>query len=303
MLLRLMAIGLSFVFTLSVSHAQQQSNAQTGQTQLNVEVITDDLDRPWGLAFLPDGSQLVTERGGALRHIVGGRVSRPIGGLPASLQAVGQGGLLDILVDPDFNTNQRIFFSFTEQGRRGRYSTAVASARLSVDQGQLTDVRVIFSANNKSTGGKHFGSRLVMGRDGTIFVTLGDRGTQMRAQDASDHAGSVVRINPDGSIPRNNPRIRGAAREIWSLGHRNAQGATLHRGALWTIEHGAKGGDELNRPRAGRNYGWPLISYGTNYNDTGFAQGSEAPGLEQPIYFGIRPLRPQVWPVLDHRAV
>ncbi len=260
-----------------------------GNTSLRTEIVAEGLDEPWGLAFLPDGSILVTERPGAIRRVVNGKVSDPFSGLPA-IGDVGQGGLLDIALDPDFAETQTIFFTFAEPSAAGdAYGTAVARARVDLDGEGLEDVQIIFSANKKSSGGRHFGSRLRFAGDGTLFVTLGDRGTQMRAQDPFDHAGSVIRINRDGSVPAENPFADGkdALPEIWSIGHRNAQGAAIHpqTGELWTLSHGAAGGDEVNKPQAGLNYGWPLISYGENYSGAPFAMGAAAEGLEQPIFY------------------
>ena len=263
-------------------------NAQAGTVSIAAEVIAGGLQRPWGMAFLPDGSILVTERAGTLRRIVGGEVSAPIEGVPAVL-ASGQGGLLDIALDPDYAENQTIYLSLAEADENGRAGTAVVRARLADDYRQLQNRKTIFRANKKSSGGRHFGSRLRFAADKTLFVTLGDRGTQLRAQDPFDHAGSVVRIARDGSIPADNPYAdgKGALPEIWSIGHRNPQGAAIHplTGELWTLSHGAAGGDEINNPQAGGNYGWPLSSYGSNYSGRGFEQGAEAMGMEQPAYY------------------
>ncbi len=269
--------------------AAQCCVAKQGSTPLMTEIVANGLDNPWGLAFLPDGSLLVTERSGTLRHIENGKVSRPLKGLPP-IREVGQGGLLDIVLDPDFSSNNRIYFSFSQKSNSGsQYGTAVASATLDLSRQSLNNLRIIFTSNKKSGGGRHFGSRLRFAPDKTLFVTLGERGSQMRAQDPFDHAGSVIRINRDGSVPKDNPFANGkkALPEIWSIGHRNPQGAAIHpkTGKLWTLSHGAAGGDEINQPNAGRNYGWPLISYGSNYSGGGFAQGSSAKGLEQPIFY------------------
>lgn len=271
------------------TQAAQCCVAKQGNTPLKAQVIAKGLDNPWGLAFLPDGSLLVTERSGALRHIENGKTSRPLKGLPP-IHEVGQGGLLDIALDPDFSSNNRIYFSFSQRSNSGsQYGTAVASATLDLSKQRLNKLRIIFTSNKKSGGGRHFGSRLRFAPDKTLFVTLGERGSQMRAQDPFDHAGSVIRINRDGSVPNGNPFADGkkALPEIWSIGHRNPQGAAIHpmTGKLWTLSHGAAGGDEINQPKAGRNYGWPLISYGSNYSGRGFAKGSKAKGLEQPIFY------------------
>ena len=260
-----------------------------GTTQLDAEVVADGFDIPWGMAFPGDGSILITERPGALRRVVNGVVSEPFEGLPR-IGATGQGGLLDVALDPNFANNRRIYISYTEPSNDwSAYSTAVARGRIDLAGGRVDDVEVIFSANNKSSGGRHFGSRLRFAPDGTLFITLGDRGEQMRAQDPFDHAGSVIRINPDGSVPADNPFADGTAAqpETWSIGHRNPQGAAVHpiTGALWTLSHGARGGDEINIPQAGLNYGWPLISYGSNYSGRGFSMGDTADGMEQPVYY------------------
>ncbi|MEM7197037.1 MAG: PQQ-dependent sugar dehydrogenase [Pseudomonadota bacterium] len=278
-----------FLFLLAPAQAENCCLATKGVVPLQTEIIAQGFDHPWGMAFLPDGSLLVTERKGQLRRVVAGKISKPFKGLPAVAE-IGQGGLLDIAIDPDFATNNRIFFSFAQpSSTRTHFSTAVARARLDINAGRLRDVAVIFSANNKSRGGRHFGSRIVFASDKTLYVTLGDRGTQMRAQHPFDHAGSVIRIARDGSVPPDNPFANGqeAQPEIWSLGHRNAQGAALHPNTkkLWTVSHGAAGGDEINVPHAGQNYGWPLISYGQNYSGLSFAQGTHAQGLQQPIYY------------------
>lgn len=279
---------------LTISFAQTANAAQCcvakqGSTSLKSQVIATGLDNPWGMVFLPDGSFLVTERSGTMRHIQNGKMSIPLKGLPP-IQEVGQGGLLDIALDPDFTTTSRIFFSFSQKSNTGNhYGTAVATAQLDLSKQRLINLKIIFTSNKKSGGGRHFGSRLRFAPDKTLFVTLGERGSQMRAQDPFDHAGSIIRINRDGSVPANNPFADGkeALPEIWSIGHRNPQGAAIHpqTGKLWTLSHGAAGGDEINQPKAGRNYGWPLISYGSNYSGRGFAKGSKAQGLEQPIFY------------------
>lgn len=273
----------------SQTQAAQCCIAKQGSTSLKTQVIAKGLDNPWGLAFLPDSSLLVTERSGTLRHIANGKTSRPFKGLPP-IREVGQGGLLDIALDPDFTSNNRIYFSYSQKSNSGsQYGTAVASATLDLSKQRLSNLKIIFTSNKKSGGGRHFGSRLRFAPDKTLFVTLGERGSQMRAQDPFDHAGSVIRINRNGSVPADNPFADGkkALPEIWSIGHRNPQGAAIHpkTGKLWTLSHGAAGGDEINQPKAGRNYGWPLISYGSNYSGRGFAKGSSANGLEQPIFY------------------
>jgi glucose/arabinose dehydrogenase len=247
------------------------------------------LENPWGMAFLPDGRVLVTERPGRLRIVDGeGRASAPVAGVP-KVFAASQGGLLDIALDPNFAANRFIYLSYAEP-RRGGAATAVVRARLDAAALRLDDLQVIFRQEPVHSGGQHFGSRLVFARDGTLFITLGDRySLSESAQDLSTTIGKVVRIHPDGAIPADNPfRGRSGARpEIFSYGHRNVQGAALEpaTGALWTIEHGARGGDEVNRPEPGRNYGWPVISYGRHYSGGRIGEGTEKAGMEQPLFY------------------
>ena len=252
------------------------------------EIVAKGLEHPWGLAFLPDGRMLVTERPGRLR-VVGrdGNVSEPLGGIPRVL-AEGQGGLLDVALDPRFAANGFVYLSYSEPAADGTSGTVVARGKLAGDR--LDDVRVIYRQQPKVRSAMHFGSRLVFARDGTLFITQGDRFRYRdQAQDLADHIGKIVRINPDGSVPSNNPFVgrRDARPEIWSYGHRNIQSAALHpeTGHLWTVEHGARGGDELNHPEAGKNYGWPVITYGVDYSGAKIGIGPEKPGMEQPVYY------------------
>jgi glucose/arabinose dehydrogenase len=258
----------------------------TKRGPIRVSTIAAGLDHPWGLAFLPDGRKLVTERSGQLRIVeADGRLSAPLANVPA-VYARGQGGLLDVALDPQFEQNRTLYLSYAEPGAGGA-STAVARARL--EEGQLADVRLIFRQEPKVQGSNHFGSRLVFARDGTLFVTLGERyAYRERAQDLSTDLGKIVRLNSDGSVPPDNPFVArpGVRPEIWSYGHRNVQGAAIHpsTGALWTNEHGAQGGDEINIPRAGLNYGWPVITLGIDYDGSKIGEGKAKPGMEQPIY-------------------
>ncbi len=274
--------------------AQGQTEAPRSPTPppaaaaVRVQTVAGGLEHPWGLAFLPDGRMVVTERPGRLR-IVGrdGRLSEPLAGVPQVL-ARGQGGLLDVALDPRFADNRLVYLSYAEPGEGGTAGTAVARGQLG--EGRLEDVRVIYRQQPKVVGSNHFGSRLVFARDGTLFVTQGDRyDYRDGAQDLSVGFGKIVRINPDGSVPRDNPFVgrAGARPEIWSYGHRNVQGAALHpqTGQLWTAEHGARGGDELNRPEAGKNYGWPVITYGVDYSGAKIGEGTAKPGMEQPLYY------------------
>ena len=271
------------------AHAQNQCClAAPGAVEVQAELVADGLRRPWALAFLPDGSQLVTERVGNLRHIVNGQISAPIAGLP-DIAAEGQGGLLDIALAPDFSENQLIYFTFAKPTGIWRWNTAVARARLDLDALRLENVEELFVASKPSSNGRHFGSRLRFAPDGTLFVTIGDRGDGVRAQDPFDHAGSVVRLNADGSVPSDNPFADGAQGlpQIWSTGHRNPQGAAIHpdTGALWTQSHGPAGGDEVNVPQPGLNYGWPVVGYGNHYSGRPLTFGQSAPGFEQPVYY------------------
>ena len=258
------------------------------QGAVRVETIARGLEHPWALAFLPDGRMLVTERPGRLRAVdPDGRVSEPLAGVPQVL-ARGQGGLLDVTLDPRFADNRLVYLAYAEPGAGSTAGTAVARGRLG--EGRLEDVRVIYQQQPKVEGANHFGSRLVFARDGTLFVTQGDRFTHRDgAQDLSVGFGKIVRINPDGSVPRDNPFVgrAGARPEIWSYGHRNVQSAAFHpqTGQLWTVEHGARGGDELNRPEAGKNYGWPVITYGVDYSGASIGEGTAKPGMEQPVYY------------------
>lgn len=272
--------------------AVAQETVATSAGPVRIETIAGGLDHPWSLAFLPDGTMLVTERPGTVR-LVGpdGMASDPIAGAP-STREWGQGGMLDVALDPDFAANGLVYLSFAEivDGNAG---TAVARAKLVRDGGaaRLEDTQVIFRLGRKTSTTRHFGARLAFAPDGTLFVTVGERGDMDRAQDASDHAGSVIRINPDGSVPADNPFAAGASGdglpEIWSIGHRNPQGAAINpaTGALWTVEHGARGGDEINIPQPGRNYGWPVISYGRHYSGAKIGVGTAQDGMEQPVHY------------------
>ena len=257
------------------------------------ETVANGLEHPWAVAFLPGGRFLVTERPGRLRVIEpDGRVGAPLAGLPA-LAAGGQGGLLDVITDSDFARNRTIYFCFSEPGEGGN-STALARARLADGASGLADVRVLFSQRPKVRSSLHFGCRIVERRaggqpDGTLFLTLGERFSHPAdAQKLDNHLGKIVRVGKDGRVPPDNPFVGrpGALPEIWSWGHRNVQGATLGPdGALWTTEHGAQGGDEINRPAPGANHGWPLVSFGVHYDGSPVGSGaSGAPGLAAPLH-------------------
>jgi glucose/arabinose dehydrogenase len=283
------APGLSFLAAAMMALAVSSASAQGQSPGFKADVLVDGLEHPWGLDFLPDGAALVTERPGRLRLLQEGRLSDPVTGVP-EVAARGQGGLLDVAASPDFAETGIIFMTFSEPGEGGA-GTAVARARLLRDgqSARLEQVETIFSMNRKSGRGQHFGSRIVLHPDGTLFFGIGDRGEGKRAQDKGDHAGSILRINRDGSVPEDNPfrNEQGALPELWSIGHRNPQGMVydpLTR-SIWTVEHGAMGGDEVNNPQAGKNYGWPVISYGVDYSGAKIGVGTEAAGYEQPVYY------------------
>lgn len=258
---------------------------RTAKELVRVATVARGLEHPWSLAFLPDGRILVTERSGRMR-VVGrdGALSAPLAGVPAVV-AQGQGGLLDVALDRDFATNRTIYLSYAEAGEGGA-GTAVARARLA--DAALSDVRVIFRQQPKVRGGLHFGSRIVQARDGNLFIVLGERFQRDRSQDLDTHLGKVVRVRSEGGAPPDNPFAGrpGVLPEIWSYGHRNAQGAALHplTGALWMHEHGARGGDEINIPEAGRNHGWPVITHGIDYSGAKIGEGKFKAGMEPPIY-------------------
>jgi glucose/arabinose dehydrogenase len=263
-----------------------------------IEVVADKLSHPWGLTFIDGGRMLVTERPGRLRLIQrDGSVGPAIAGLP-KIDVGGQGGLLDVLADSGFARNRTIYFCFSEPAAKGSgNSTALASARLSDDGKRLEQLKVLFSQKPKVASHMHFGCRIVESPDGKLFLTLGERFSHKQdAQTLDNHLGKVVRINKDGSVPPDNPFVgkAGALPEIWSYGHRNSQGATLGPdGRLWTHEHGPQGGDEINRPEAGKNYGWPVITYGENYGGGPIGEGLTAkPGMEQPLHYWTPSIAP-----------
>ncbi len=296
--------GFITAIVVSLSTAAADSQEFTSElAPLRAEIVASGLENPWGLAFLGNGEAIVTERPGRMRILSASGLSEPLSGLP-EIAAIGQGGLLDVAIASDFATSGTIFFTFSEPGEGGA-GTALASARLMRQGagGRLENVKTIFSMNRKTDTERHFGSRVVIGSDGTLFITTGDRGQGERAQDNFDHAGAVLRINADGSIPANNPFADGksGAPEIWSKGHRNLQGATIDAatGRLLTVEHGAQGGDEINAPEPGKNYGWPLISYGVDYGGGKIGLGTEAPGLEQPLFYWDPSIAPSGLVVYD----
>ena len=278
-----------------------QQPASPGQTRapgvktdvaLSHSVVASGLTHPWGLALMPDGRWLVTEKPGRLRIITAqGQVGEPVQGLPR-VDARGQGGLLDVITSPGFGQDRLIYWSYAEP-RDGGNATSVARGRLSNDGARVEDVQVIFRALPVYDGDKHFGSSLAFASDGKLFITLGersDRPMRAQAQDLGSHMGKTIRINADGSVPQDNPFVgrEGALPEIWSLGHRNVQGIAVQpgTGAVWTIEHGTRGGDEVNLDKPGLNYGWPDAAYGVEYAGGQITGGNtQAQGTEQPVYY------------------
>ena len=285
------SFGAALTLACALCAASALQPAHADLPTLTPVTVASGLAHPWSLAFLPDGNMLVTERVGRMRIVSPrGEIGPPLAGLPA-VDARAQGGLLDVVLDPKFAENRLVYWSYVEPGAQGSNGTAVARGRL--DGARLDDVRVVFRQTPKLAGVAHFGSRLVFGRDGRLFITLGDRFSQRdSAQKLDSHLGKVVRIEPDGRVPDDNPFVKTprARPEIWSLGHRNVQGAALHplTGELWTHEHGPEGGDELNIDLAGRNYGWPVISYGVDYGSGAkIGEGSAKDGMEQPLTYWV----------------
>ncbi|MEM7021373.1 MAG: PQQ-dependent sugar dehydrogenase [Pseudomonadota bacterium] len=288
----LIAMGLLVLGCEQAPSADLSSAVVADGASFRVVEVAGGLEHPWGMAFLPSGDVLITERPGRLRILRNGVLDpTPITGLP-EIQASGQGGLLDVALDPDFADNQLIYLSYAAFGDGGS-GTHVARARL--NGGALEDVEVIFEGFMGS-GGRHFGSRLVFDQDGYLYVTLGDRGDADRAQYLGDLAGKVVRLQPDGGVPQDNPFVGdgNAAPEVFSYGHRNPQGMTVHpeTGAIWLVEHGPRGGDEVNVVKEGVNYGWPVITYGRAYSGFSIGEGTEKEGMAQPAHYWVPSISP-----------
>jgi glucose/arabinose dehydrogenase len=280
---------------LAIPSAAGAQTFKSSAGDLKVETVAGGLSHPWALAFLPDGRMLVTERPGRMRIATSdGKLSAPLQGVP-KVYASGQGGLLDVVLDRDFAQNRTLYFCFAEPaGGGGR----TAMARATFDESKLDDVKVIFHQEGPLSSGNHFGCRIAQTADSNLFLTMGEHFTDRdEAQKLTSHLGKIVRIRPDGSVPGDNPFVgrKDAKPEIWSYGHRNAQGAAIHpvTGKLWEHEHGAKGGDEVNIPQPGKNYGWPVISYGVNYDGSPVGSGkAEMPGMEQPIKYWVPSIAP-----------
>jgi glucose/arabinose dehydrogenase len=272
------------------ANAEQTNAPAAEKTAVKTEIVARGLKNPWAVQFLPDGRYLVTEKPGQLRIVSkDGKISEPIAGVPA-VASQGQGGLLDVVLAPDFAQSGRIFFSFSEPREDDKNGTSVARAKLVLDaeSGRLEDVAVIFRQEPAYKSTFHFGSRIVINPDGSLFVTTGERNfLRAESQNPANHLGKVIHITADGEPAADNPKLQGWDAKVWSIGHRNMQGAALDpaTGKLWTIEHGAKGGDELNHPEAGKNYGWPIITYGVDYSGAKIGEGTKKEGMEQPVYY------------------
>lgn len=274
----------------SPAFAVQTNAPDAPKTAVKVETVASGLSHAWGMQFLPDGRLLVTERPGRMRLVtLKGKISAPIEGVP-QVAATGQGGLLDVVLAPDFAASGLIYFSYAEPRGGSTNGTTVARAKLKLEGegGKLEDLEVIFRQEPAFASSHHFGSRLVFAKDGSLFVTTGERASQKdQAQNPANHIGKVIHILPDGAPAPDNPKLEGWDPKVWSIGHRNMQGAALDpaTGRLWTVEHGARGGDELNHPEAGKNYGWPVITYGRDYTGLKIGEGTAKEGLEQPVYY------------------
>lgn len=285
-LLALLTTAVLAATSLQSLHAQPLE-VSTEQRNLTVTEVAAGLDHPWSIAFISNNDWLVTERAGRLRRITDGKLlADPISGLP-EIASVGQGGLLDVALHPDFNNNRLVYLSYVGEDD-GTYGTEVVYGQL--DGNHLKDAKVIFKALPKSTGGRHFGSRLAFDENNMLYISLGDRGSKESAQKLSQHPGSIIRLHADGKVPDNNPFAHdiNALPEIYSYGHRNVQGLAFDKqtNTLWAHEHGPQGGDELNQVIAGQNYGWPTITFGANYGTgTSIGIGTKNPGMLQPITY------------------
>lgn len=275
-------IGALIALSTTLAHA---GTLETDAGEVRVDPMITGLDTPWAVDFLPGGAFLVTERDGDLLYVANGKAAK-VGGAPR-VRASGQGGLLDVMVPRDFATSREVLLTYSKP-QSGGAGTALASGRLNAAGTALTNVRTLFEAKDGGGTGRHFGSRVIEARDGRLLISIGDRGQSALAQDLDAYNGKIVRINRDGTVPEDNPfvGVQRAQPEIWSLGHRNPQGLGVDaQGRVWTSEHGARGGDEVNLIHKGRNYGWPVISYGKHYSGKRIGEGTSKPGLEQPEHY------------------
>jgi len=295
LLLKLVMLAIALGTAAAPAAAAQSKTFQSEKHAFRVVTLVEGLANPWSLAFLPDGRMLVTERPGRLRVVSKDFKldPKPVDGVPR-VAAVGQGGMFDVALHPKYGENGWIYLAYNGPGDRG-HGTELMRAKL--EGHRLTQQQVLFRLEPKSGGGLHFGGRIVFDLEDHIYLTLGDRGEKQRAQRLDDHAGSVIRLHDDGRVPADNPFVKhaGAKPEKFTLGNRNMQGAALHpkTGELWTHEHGPQGGDEINVIRAGRNYGWPVITYGVNYGiGTRIGEGTHKRGMEQPLYKWVPSIAP-----------
>ena len=275
---------ISFILAASLSTSAIAETLTTSVGSVTVTPVIEGLEQPWAVAFLPEGGFLITERDGMLlRFDASGAGRTVIAGTP-DVRASGQGGLLDVVLDPAFAENRTLYLSFAEPVGTISARTAVARAVLPEAAATLEDVTVLFRQDPALRGGRHFGSRIVPDGKGHLWITTGDRGDADEAQNIASHIGKIIRIRTDGTVPPDN--ARGVLPEVWSIGHRNPQGAAMdEQGRLWTVSHGARGGDEINRPDVGKNYGWPVISYGTHYSGGKIGDGTASEGMEQPVFY------------------
>lgn len=288
---RLLTTTAAALATPSIARAQQVQ--RSSKAAYSLRMLTLDLEQPWGMAFLPDGRLLITERPGRLRIFANGRLERaPVGGLP-KVYARGQGGLLDICLHPDFARNAQLYLTYSAEGEGG---AATVLARAEFRNNALVGVRPIFEALPRTSGGLHFGSRVVFDRAGLLYVTCGERYQMQRAQNLADLGGKVVRLRDDGTVPPDNPFVgrEGARPEIFTYGHRNPQGMAMHpdTGRLWLVEHGPRGGDELNLLKAGANYGWPRATHGIDYSGSTISPNKSLPGMEDPVRVWVPSISP-----------
>lgn len=282
---RLLAAFIPALFAIAFTATAATDVYKSRHHGYRVEMLFKDLDRPWGLAFLPDGQMLVTEKAGRLNLLNPGDGSRTVIGGTPKVADVGQGGLLDVALHPDFKSNRYVYLSYAAAGNGG-YTTHLGRGRL--EGSALKNFEVLFVAVPFVSGGQHFGSRLAFDRDGYLYITVGDRGQRDNAQDLSTYHGSLIRLTDTGKPPADNPFVKtsGALPGVWSYGHRNAQGLTAHpeTGVLWLHEHGPRGGDELNLPKPGRNYGWPKVTYGREYFGPRIGKEPPVSGFEPPVH-------------------
>jgi glucose/arabinose dehydrogenase len=282
---RILVTRILAVLALLAGFAPSAQAIETSAGTLRMEEMASGFDTPWAIGFLPDQGFLVTEKRGRLWLVRDG-VARQVTGLP-DIHVEGQGGLLDVLVPGDFASTREIFLTHAIRQPRGS-GTALSRGTLSADGSRLENVETLFQMAPGTSGGRHYGSRLAEGPEGYLFMTIGERGDRPAAQDLSRHNGSVIRLNRDGTVPADNPfvGVEGAQPEVWSYGHRNPQGMAVDEaGTLWVSEHGARGGDEVNRIERGANYGWPVISYGRHYSGARIGEGTEKPGMAQPVHY------------------